>query len=103
MKQIIGAVQGCHYNKITHKDIKPDNILFDSTSVIKIIDFGASQKVDTVINTNTNRGSIYFIAPEILSNAVCDEKCDVWSLGILMHVLLCGGHPWVGSDEECIT
>ena len=42
------------------------------------------------------------MAPEILNQQVIDEKCDVWSLGILMYVLLCGNSPYKGTDPEII-
>jgi len=81
-------------NKTVHMDIKSDNILFNSPgSLIKIGDFG----------TNMGVGSaLHYVAPEIINGHPCDEKVDVWSLGILMYILLTGEPPFKGTNKEII-
>ena len=94
MKQLIGAVQGCHMNKTVHMDIKSDNILFSSPgSLIKIGDFGTNMGVGR---------ALHYVAPEIINAHLCDEKVDVWSLGILMYILLTGQPPFKGTNKEII-
>ena len=110
MKQILSAVCYCHKLKIIHRDLKPENILIyqknkNGFNTIKIIDFG------TAIIFNKNKydksltGSVYYISPEVLSkNRSYSEKCDVWSCGIIMYILLTGLPPFNGeNDEEIMT
>ena len=108
MKQILSAVNYCHKNHIIHRDLKPENILItqknkDGFNYIKIIDFGTAilfNKKDKKIT-----GSIYYIAPEIISpERNYTNKCDVWSCGVIMYILLTGKPPFNGSsDEEILT
>ena len=107
MKQILSAVNYCHKSKIIHRDLKPENILISQRNkkgfnTIKIIDFGTAilfSKKDKKL-----AGSIYYLAPEIISkNRNYTEKCDLWSCGIIMYILLAGRPPFNGdSDEEII-
>eukprot|EP00825_Cyclidium_porcatum_P045113 TRINITY_DN6771_c0_g1_i3.p1 TRINITY_DN6771_c0_g1~~TRINITY_DN6771_c0_g1_i3.p1 ORF type:complete len:455 (+),score=106.20 TRINITY_DN6771_c0_g1_i3:263-1627(+) len=104
MKQILSAISYCHINNICHRDLKPENILFDSknsNSYLKVIDFGASTRFDPNSKLTKKIGTPFYIAPEILSNQPYDEKCDVWSLGVIMYILLCGYPPfWGKTDQE---
>lgn len=79
MYQILSGLIACHDAGIIHRDIKPENILFlDKTenSVIKIIDFGISQKIKTKSVTKAFVGSAYYVAPEVIDNNY-DTKCDI--------------------------
>lgn len=80
-------------NHIVHRDIKPENILFDTkqpNSNIKVIDFGASTKFSEQEKLTKRIGTPFYVAPEILTKKPYDEKCDVWSLGVILYILLCG-------------
>ena len=110
MKQILSAVNYCHKLKIIHRDLKPENILIykknkNGFNTIKIIDFGTAIIFNKKINDKSLTGSIYYIAPEVLSkNRNYTEKCDVWSCGIIMYILLTGIPPFNGeTDEEIVT
>ncbi|CAD8061384.1 unnamed protein product [Paramecium sonneborni] len=101
MKQILSAVSYCHSKGIVHRDLKPENILFDSKSqgaTLKIIDFGASAKLVNDEKLNKRIGTPFYVAPEVL-NGSYDEKCDIWSLGVLLYILLCGYPPFFGHSE----
>ena len=107
MKQILSAVNYCHKSKIIHRDLKPENILIyqrnkKGFNSIKIIDFGTA----ILFNKKDKNlaGSIYYLAPEIISkNRKYTEKCDIWSCGIIMYILLTGKPPFNGdSDEEIL-
>jgi calcium-dependent protein kinase len=102
-KQLMSAVSYCHSNKIVHRDLKPDNLLLlnngDDTH-IKIIDFGTSlifKKKNTSMFDRV--GTAYYISPEVI-DGYYDEKCDVWSCGIILYILLCGYPPFNGRDDE---
>lgn len=100
--KITSAIVHCHSLGIVHRDLKPDNILFDSNtqfSDIKLIDFGLSRKYLKEDDLHSVVGSPHYVAPEVL-NGEYDEKCDVWSIGIITYCLLCGSPPFVSNDRE---
>ena len=102
-KQLISAIAYCHTNNICHRDLKPENILYASkgeTSLIKIIDFGLSAFLPGG-KMKTRVGTAYYIAPEVIDKKY-NEKCDLWSLGVIMYVLLKGKFPFSGSDKDQI-
>ena len=105
MLQILSAINYCHGMKIIHRDLKPENILIverDSNGMprIKIADFGTSKMVEKGAVQRKLVGSSYYIAPEVLKKHY-DEKCDIWSCGVIMYILLSGRPPFGGdSDKE---
>ena len=103
IRQILGAITHCHANKIVHRDLKPENILIDSISGsqinIKIIDFGNALICPEKKRIKELVGSSYYIAPEVLTGKYT-EKCDVWSIGVIMYMLLSGFPPFNGSDDD---
>lgn len=106
MRQIVNAVLYCHINGIVHRDIKADNILFvkpDINSAVKLIDFGISVKFEKDTKLKDKTGTVLYIAPEVI-NGSYDEKCDIWSCGVLLYILFCGVPPFNGnSRKEVIT
>ncbi|CAD8054919.1 unnamed protein product [Paramecium primaurelia] len=101
MKQILSAMIYCHERKIVHRDLKPENILFDTLDInsnLKVIDFGASEKMISRKLT-TKIGTPYFIAPEILRSNGYNEKVDVWSCGVILYILLIGKAPFRGKNQ----
>jgi len=103
MRQILGAVAYCHKFGIVHRDLKPENILFDSHTedTVKIIDFGLAQSFKPRQRLYGIKGTAYYIAPEVL-DSFYTEKCDVWSCGVILYVMLSGYPPFPGRDNETI-
>jgi calcium-dependent protein kinase len=102
MRQVVSAVLYCHINGIVHRDIKSDNILFlnqDISSPVKLIDFGISVKFEKDTKLKEKTGTVLYIAPEVISGSY-DEKCDIWSCGILLYMMLCGVPPFNGSSRK---
>ena len=105
MFQILSAINYCHGMKIVHRDLKPENILIverDKNGMprIKIADFGTSKMLEKGAVIRKLVGSSYYIAPEVLKKHY-DEKCDIWSCGVIMYILLSGRPPFPGdSDRE---
>lgn len=107
MKQLVSAINYIHSNKIVHRDLKPENILLDTKkkNIIKIIDWGTARFFDKDKNKKMNKisGTPYYIAPEVLAEKY-DEKCDIWSCGVIMYILLCGYPPFNGeTDNEILS
>ncbi|KAL7066915.1 putative calcium-dependent protein kinase [Cryptosporidium serpentis] len=105
MRQIFSAIFYCHEHGIVHRDLKPENFLFlnnQNNAPLKIIDFGLATKFNKINTTLTTRaGTPYYVAPEVLSGEY-DQQCDLWSLGVILYILLCGYPPFYGSNDNII-
>ena len=106
MRQILQAVCYCHGCHIVHRDLKPENILIVKRAKngfhhIKIIDFGTAKVFSKEKREHALIGSAYYIAPEVISRNYT-EKCDIWSCGIIMYILLTGRPPFNGQTEDDI-
>lgn len=84
--------------------MKPENLLVDEkdNNQIKIIDFGTAEVFDSSKPMNQLYGTAYYIAPEIVNNKPYDEKCDLWSIGVIMYILLTGIPPFDGKTDNDI-
>ena len=105
IKQIMQAIAYCHGKNIAHRDLKPENILIDikQKGAIKVIDFGTSHHYGKEqVNMHQMYGTPYYIAPEVLSGNYT-EKCDMWSIGVMLYIMLCGSPPFNGSDDQIIA
>ncbi len=102
MLQIVSAICYSHSNRIVHRDIKPENIMLEKTNndnlLIKLIDWGGARYFSKNKKMSTIKGTPYYIAPEVLKE-VYDEKCDIWSIGVIFYVLLCGYPPFNGDTD----
>lgn len=98
LAQILSAVSYCHSKKVVHRDLKPQNLLLTGDhNMIKIIDFGTSAiMIDGFLQKKY--GTSYYIAPEVL-RGFYNEKCDMWSIGVILYLLLSGKPPFEGKNE----
>jgi calcium-dependent protein kinase len=94
-----------HTMHVCHRDLKPDNFLLAERGVpimkntLKVIDFGLAKRFEPRVSMRTAVGTVDYAAPEIMSNKY-DEKCDVWSCGVNLYVLISGISPFTGSTHE---
>lgn len=106
MKQVLSAVNYCHQRGIVHRDLKVENILVKDVSAssadeeygnkrinIKLIDFGISCRIKPKEKLNKFFGTPYYMAPEIIKRDY-NEKCDLWSCGCILYVIMCGYPPF---------
>ena len=106
-KQLISAIAYCHSQGICHRDLKPENILFlseEEDSPIKVIDFGLSKifgEYNNIINNEMTSfvGTAYYVSPEVLQGKY-NEKCDIWSAGVILYIMLNGEPPFNGSNDN---
>lgn len=101
-KQILLGIQYCHQKNVTHRDVKLENLLLDESNNIKIIDFGFSTCFSHEKKVKMFCGTPSYMAPEIVARVEYHgPPADVWALGILLFVLLCGCYPFKAqSDRE---
>jgi calcium-dependent protein kinase len=104
INQILKAVTYCHKMNIIHRDIKPENIMITNREKngclqVKLIDFGTAKIFEKGHQENKYVGSSYYMAPEIIKRKY-DEKCDLWSIGVILYILLTGRPPFDGNDDD---
>jgi serine/threonine protein kinase len=90
------------FHQITHFDLKLENIMFDSTSRTRIIDFGLAHALFSTPHMPQLRGSVPYASPEILTASHVDERTDIWSLGVILAALISGRMPFVADDRTVL-
>ncbi|XP_058086886.1 CDPK-related kinase 3 isoform X2 [Magnolia sinica] len=102
--QILSVVAFCHLQGVVHRDLKPENFLFttrDEDAPMKLIDFGLSDFIRPDERLNDIVGSAYYVAPEVLHRSYSMEA-DIWSIGVITYILLCGSRPFWARTESGI-
>eukprot|EP00812_Abedinium_dasypus_P013796 NODE_72_length_2243_cov_320.022852.p1 GENE.NODE_72_length_2243_cov_320.022852~~NODE_72_length_2243_cov_320.022852.p1 ORF type:complete len:504 (-),score=164.79 NODE_72_length_2243_cov_320.022852:681-2192(-) len=100
--QIITALCYLHAHRCAHRDVKPENFLFASCAedaALKIVDFGLARRFVPRQPMHSKVGTDDYVAPEVLFGSY-DERCDVWSAGVISFILLCGHTPFPGVSAE---
>ena len=90
------------YCLMINRDLKPENILLEQNKdfdQLKIIDFGTSLKYEPDKFLDEKLGTPYYIAPEVL-NKKYNEKCDIWSCGVILYIILSGVPPFNGANDQ---
>nr|GEW15483.1 CDPK-related kinase 4-like [Tanacetum cinerariifolium] len=102
--QILSVASFCHLQGVVHRDLKPENFLFstrDEDSALKVIDFGLSDYARPDQRLNDIVGSAYYVAPEVLHRSY-NVEADIWSIGVITYILLCGSRPFFARTESGI-
>ncbi|XP_029170704.1 serine/threonine-protein kinase SIK3-like isoform X2 [Nylanderia fulva] len=102
-RQIVLAVRYLHQQRVVHRDLKAENLLLDADNNIKLADFGFSNEYTPGVPLNTWCGSPPYAAPEIFEGKQYDgPRADVWSLGVVLYVLVCGALPFDGATMQLL-
>lgn len=99
--QVLEAVRYAHRNLIVHRDLKPSNLLVDEQGRVKLLDFGIAKQLEggDVTALNDRALTFEYASPEQLHDAPITTATDIWQLGIVLHRLLSGAHPF-GLTQE---
>ncbi|XP_050411730.1 MAP kinase-activated protein kinase 2 [Patella vulgata] len=107
IKDIAKAIAHLHNMDIAHRDLKPENLLYSSkkeeAAVLKLTDFGFAKEIAVQKSLQTPCYTPYYVAPEVLGPEKYDKSCDMWSLGVIMYILLCGYPPFYSNHGAPIS
>lgn len=97
-KQIVSAVSCIHKHDVIHRDLKPSNVLVSLDNTMMLSDFGFAIKGTP--KPGSCVGTLYYIAPEVLSGKSYDKAADIWSLGVILYELVVGKTPFENEDQR---
>lgn len=107
VRQVASALKLAHSKNIAHRDLKPENICFCSADPadnhVKVIDWGVGRSYGGLVRMKSSVGTLSYAAPEVLQaekKGCYTSACDLWSLGVVAYVMLCGKPPFWGSSGE---
>ncbi|GFU57409.1 hypothetical protein NPIL_257611 [Nephila pilipes] len=101
--KLIEACKYLHQKHVIHCDLKLENILINDKMEIKVADFGLSRRLDEGTKIKGIRGTLPFMAPEILLDVGYDYKVDIWALGCIIFTLLTGSQPFKYDKDRNVT
>jgi len=101
VSKMVSAIEYLHDKGIVHRDLKPENLLLkdhDSITEVKLADFGLSKIVGSKVMMQTACGTPGYVAPEVLNATGYDKEVDMWSIGVITYILLCGFPPFYNDS-----
>jgi serine/threonine protein kinase/tetratricopeptide (TPR) repeat protein len=103
--QIARGLSAAHARNIVHRDIKPSNIIITTDKMAKIVDFGLARFVATASATQSisSTGTLPYMAPEQILGEGIDQRCDIWSLGVIIVQMIAGSHPFLRPNKGAMT
>ena len=101
IRPLLESVAYLHDLGIVHRDLKPENILCgENLEDLKIADFGLSKMILPTEKMDSACGTLSYVAPEVLTLQGYGREADLWSVGVIMFLLLCGKLPFDGDDQS---
>ncbi|MBQ8638157.1 MAG: Stk1 family PASTA domain-containing Ser/Thr kinase [Lachnospiraceae bacterium] len=102
--QVAQGLAAAHNRHLVHRDIKPQNIIISRDGKIKVADFGIARAItDETTNMYKAAGSVHYISPEQARGGYCDERSDIYSLGITMYEMVTGRVPFDGDTTVAVA
>lgn len=102
--QVAQGLEAAHNCHIVHRDIKPQNIIISKDGRIKVADFGIARAItDETTNLYGAAGSVHYISPEQARGGYCDERSDIYSLGITIYEMVTGRVPFDGDTTVAVA
>ena len=101
--QVSMGLEAAHSNHISHRDIKPQNIIISRDGKVKVTDFGIAKAATSDTITSNVMGSVHYTSPEQARGGFSDEKSDVYSLGVTLYEMLTGEVPFDGETTVAIA
>jgi serine/threonine-protein kinase len=102
----IGIARGlgaAHARGIVHRDVKPANVMLTADGGVKLLDFGVAKLADvTITQSGVTPGTVAYMAPEQIRGENADARSDLWSLGVVLHEMVTGVRPFLGSHDAAV-
>jgi serine/threonine protein kinase len=99
--KVLNALVFAHSKGVIHRDIKPGNVLITSEGVVKVSDYGIAKSAELQRVTTeqaAGKGTLAYIAPEVLQGAKPDARSDVWAVCVMLYEMLAGRRPWEPTE-----
>jgi hypothetical protein len=102
--QIARGLSRAHEANVTHRDVKPANVIITRHDDAKIVDFGLAKLMHStgLTRTGATMGTIAYMSPEQARGARVDHRTDIWSLGVVMYEMITGDRPFKGDFEQAV-
>lgn len=101
--QVARGLEAAHTQHIIHRDIKPQNIMISRDGKVKVTDFGIARASSSQTISSNTMGSVHYISPEQARGGYCDERSDIYSLGITLYEMLTGRVPFEGDSTVSVA
>ena len=101
--QVSMGLQAAHNNGIVHRDVKPQNIIISTDGKVKVTDFGIARVATSNSISSIVMGSVHYSSPEQARGGYCDERSDIYSLGITIYEMVTGRVPFDGDTTVAVA
>lgn len=101
--QVAQGLEAAHAQNIIHRDIKPQNIIISKEGKVKVADFGIARAATAQTISSNAMGSVHYISPEQARGGYCDERSDIYSLGVTVYEMVTGRVPFMGDSTVSVA